>query len=111
MAGIVSAADLSAHRMLEPSLRLPVTDESRQLDAGFDAELSEDVPEVAVYGVGGDEESFGDFAVRQPVGHESGDRELGACHRRPRVRGRLGGDEATPNAERAQPAADAPRVP
>jgi hypothetical protein len=55
---------------------LVVARESCQLDARVDAELGEDVPEVAVDGVRRDEEALCDFAIRQAVGDETREREL-----------------------------------
>src|SRR6185436_12723929 len=58
-----------------------------------------------------DEKTFGDLSIRQAFGDEARDGELRRRQRRPTVRLGLGGDQAPPNAEFAEAAADAAGVP
>ena len=66
---------------------------------------------MAIDGVRRDEKAFGDLSIRQPFGDEARDGQFGPRQRRPTVRLRFGGDEAPPNAEFAEAAADAAGVP
>src|SRR6266849_1616144 len=101
----------AAVRSITRSRHLVIARESGQLHARVDAELREDVTEMAVHGVRRDEEALGDLPVGQPFGDEPCDVELGRRHRRPTARLRFGGDEAASDAELAQAAADAAGVP
>src|SRR3989442_1187963 len=98
-------------RGITRSRHLVIARESCQLHARVDAELREDVAEVAVHGVRRDEEALGNLPVGQPFGDEPGDGELRRRHRRPTARLGFGGDEAASDAELAQAAADAAGVP
>ena len=116
--GVVAAADVTTGEtdpQVQPlaavALSIRVERESGQLHARVDAELREDVAEMAVHGVRRDEEALGDLPVGQPFGDEPCDGELRRRHRRPTARLGFGGDEAASDAELAQAAADAAGVP
>src|SRR6266566_638799 len=96
-----------AVRGITRSRHLVIAHESRQLHARVDAELQEDVTEMAVHRVRRDEEALGDLPVGQPFGDEPCDGELRRRQRRPTAGLGFGGDEAASNAELAQAAADA----
>jgi hypothetical protein len=69
------------------------------------------VAEVAVHGVGRDEEALSDLSISQPFGDEARDGEFRRRQRRPTVRLGFGGDKAPPYAEFAEATADAAGVP
>src|SRR6266852_1635063 len=66
---------------------------------------------MAIDGVRRDEEAFGDLSIRQPFSDEARDVELCRRQRRPTIRLGFGGDEAPPNAELAEAAADTAGIP
>src|SRR5580692_3078258 len=85
--------------------------EAGQCDPGVDAELLENVAEVAAGGVVGDAEALGDFAVGEATGDQPGDGELGVGQGRPALRGPLSGGQAALDPELAEAAADPAHVP
>src|SRR3989442_10723689 len=101
----------AAARGITRSRHLVIARESGQLHARVDAELREDVAEMAVHGARRDEEAFGDLPVGQPFGDEPCDGEFRRRHRRPTAGLRFGGCKSAADAELAQPAADAAGMP
>src|SRR5580658_10113323 len=84
--------------------------EAGQRDPGVDAELLENVAEVAAGGVVGDAEALGDFAVGEATGDQPGYGELGVGQGRPALRGPLARGQAALDPELAA-AADPAHVP
>src|SRR6266404_3378214 len=101
----------AAGRGIARSRDLVIARNSRQLYARGDAELREHVAEMAIDGVRRDKEALGGLSIRKPLSDEARDSQFRGSQRRPTVRLGFDGDQAPPNAEFAEAAADATRIP
>jgi len=86
-------------------------DQAGKVDARGDVELGEGMAEMVADCVPGQEQPFGDLAVRQALGDQPRDAKLGVCQSSPPVLRRCAYGEATPDTQRTEPSADPAPVP